>query len=58
MRLHRPLLLGGSTTTRLTTPSRVPSAMVADPLLRYDGPDALHEIRTIVREAIPDVPAA
>jgi thioredoxin reductase len=33
-------------------------AMVADPLLRYDGPDALQEIRSIVREAIPDVPAA
>ena len=32
-------------------------AMVADPLLRYDGPDARGEILAIVREAIPDVPA-
>ncbi|HET9085829.1 MAG TPA: NAD(P)-binding domain-containing protein [Candidatus Limnocylindrales bacterium] len=32
-------------------------AMVADPLLRYDGPEARGEIRAIVREAIPDVPA-
>jgi thioredoxin reductase len=32
-------------------------AMVADPLLRYDGTDARREIRAIVREAIPDVPA-
>lgn len=32
-------------------------AMVADPLLRYDGPDARSEILAIVREAIPDVPA-
>ena len=32
-------------------------AMVADPLLRYDGPDARREILAIIREAIPDVPA-
>jgi hypothetical protein len=32
-------------------------AMVADPLLRYDGPDARGEILAIVREAIPGVPA-
>lgn len=32
-------------------------AMVADPLLRYDGPEARGEILAIVREAIPDVPA-
>ena len=32
-------------------------AMVADPLLRYDGPDARKEILAIVREAVPDVPA-
>jgi thioredoxin reductase len=32
-------------------------AMVADPLLRYDGPDARREVLAIVREAIPDVPA-
>ena len=31
--------------------------MVADPLLRYDGPEARGEILAIVREAIPDVPA-
>ena len=28
-------------------------AMVADPLLRYDGPDARREITAIVREAMP-----
>jgi thioredoxin reductase len=32
-------------------------AMQADPLLRYDGPDARREILAIVREAIPDLPA-
>ena len=32
-------------------------AMQADPLLRYDGPDARREIRAIVREAFPDLPA-
>jgi thioredoxin reductase len=32
-------------------------AMVADPLLRYDGADARQEILAIVREAIPNVPA-
>jgi hypothetical protein len=32
-------------------------AMVADPLLRYDGPDARKETLAIVREAIPGVPA-
>ena len=32
-------------------------AMVADPLLRYDGPDARREILAIVREAVPDVPS-
>jgi len=32
-------------------------AMVADPLLRYDGPDARGAVLAIVREAIPDVPA-
>jgi thioredoxin reductase len=32
-------------------------AMVADPLLHYDGPEARGEILAIVREAIPDVPA-
>jgi len=32
-------------------------AMVADPLLRYDGPDARAEIFAIVREAIPDLPS-
>ena len=32
-------------------------AMVADPLLRYDGPDARREITAIVREAIPEVAA-
>ena len=31
-------------------------AMVADPLLRYDGADARREILAIVREAVPDVP--
>ena len=31
-------------------------AMVADPLLRYDGADARREILAIVREAIPGVP--
>ena len=31
--------------------------MVADPLLRYDGPDTQREIRAIVREAIPGVTA-
>ncbi len=30
-------------------------AMQADPLLRYDGPDARREILAIVREAVPDV---
>jgi hypothetical protein len=30
--------------------------MVADPLLRYDGPDARREILAIVREPFPDVP--
>jgi thioredoxin reductase len=30
-------------------------AMQADPLLRYDGPDARHEILAIVREAIPGI---
>jgi thioredoxin reductase len=32
-------------------------ALVADPLLRYDGPDARREILAIVREALPDVAA-
>jgi thioredoxin reductase len=32
-------------------------AMQTDPLLRYDGPDARREIRAIVREVAPDVPA-
>jgi thioredoxin reductase len=32
-------------------------AMVADPLLRYDGAEARQEILAIVREAIPNVPA-
>ena len=32
-------------------------AMVPDPLLRYDGPDARREILAIIREAIPGVPA-
>jgi len=32
-------------------------AMVADPLLRYDGPDARAEVFAIVREAIPDLPS-
>ena len=32
-------------------------AMIADPLLRYDGADARREILAIVREAIPDVTA-
>jgi hypothetical protein len=32
-------------------------AMQADPLLRYDGPDARREILAIVREAIPGVTA-
>ena len=32
-------------------------AMVADPLLRYDGPDARREITAIVGEAIPEVAA-
>jgi thioredoxin reductase len=31
-------------------------AMVADPLLRYDGAAARREILAIVREAVPDVP--
>ena len=31
-------------------------AMLADPLLRYDGPDTRREILAIVREAIPEVP--
>jgi hypothetical protein len=31
--------------------------MQADPLLRYDGPDARREILAIVREAIPGVTA-
>lgn len=32
-------------------------AMQADPLLRYDGPDARREILAIVREAVPEIPA-
>jgi hypothetical protein len=31
-------------------------AMQADPLLRYDGPEARREVLAITREAIPDLP--